>query len=91
MKIPHKLTVLFFVFTSILAAQNYQQRLNTIDIQHYKLSIEVNDVNNTIDATAQITLKFKKKVAEFQLDLIQKDSLSGKGMVIDSICTLAVM
>ena len=85
MKIPHKFSFLFLVFTSILTAQNYQQRYNTVDIQHYKLTLAVNDANNSIDATMQVTLKFKKKVEEFQLDLIRKDSISGKGMVIDSI------
>lgn len=85
MKIPHKIVILFLVITSILTAQNYRQRFNTIDIQHYKLAIEVNDANNSIDATMQVSLKFKKTVDEFQLDLVGKDSVSGKGMVIDSI------
>ena len=85
MKIPYKFAFLFLVFTSILSAQNYKERFNTINIQHYKLTLEVNDANNNIDATMQVTLKFKKKVEEFELDLIQKDSISGKGMVIDSI------
>ena len=85
MKIPHKFAFLFLVFTSILTAQNYQQRFHTIDIQHYKLSLAVNDANNSINATMQVTLKFKKKVEEFQLDLIKKDSISGKGMLIDSV------
>jgi aminopeptidase N len=85
MKGAHKFAILFFVFTSILTAQNYQERFNTIDVQHYKLTIAVNDTNNSIDATMQVTLKFKKKVDQFQLDLIKKDSISGKGMVIDAI------
>ncbi len=85
MKIPYIFVVLFLVFSSILTAQNYQHRFNTLDIQHYKLALEVNDTNNSIDATMQVTLKFKKKVDEFQLDLMEKDSLSGKGMVIESI------
>ncbi len=85
MKIPHKLIILFLFFTSILTAQSYQKRLLTLDIQHYKLTIEVNDTNNSIDATMQVILKFKRNVDEFQLDLVRKDSVSGKGMVIDSI------
>lgn len=85
MKINLSFTLFFLVITSTLTAQNYKQRLNTIDIQHYKLTIIVNDTTNSIDATTQIQLKFKKPVTEFQLDLVNKDSISGKGMVIDSI------
>jgi aminopeptidase N len=33
----------------------------------------------------QFKIKFRRIVSEFQLDLVAKDSISGKGMVIDSI------
>ncbi len=85
MKIPHKIVILLLVFTSILKAQDYKQRFQTIDIQHYKLALEVNDTTNSINATMQVLLKFKKNVPAFELDLVGKDSVSGKGMIIDSI------
>ncbi|MFK5957991.1 MAG: M1 family metallopeptidase [Lutibacter sp.] len=85
MKTSLKLVALFLLFTSTISAQNYKQRLNTIDIQHYKLAIIVNDTTNSIDATMSVKLKFKKSVNKFQLDLVKKDSISGLGMVIDSI------
>ncbi|PHQ56146.1 MAG: metallopeptidase [Lutibacter sp.] len=85
MKNPFKFVVILFIIQSTITAQNYKQQLNTIDIQHYKLAISVNDTTNSIDASMIISLKFKKTVHEFQLDLVKKDSVSGKGMVIDSI------
>lgn len=85
MKTPYKLLILFLIIQSTLTAQNYKQRLNTIDIQHYKLTIQVNDSTNSIDATMNVSLKFKKTVENFQLDFVEKDSVSDKGMVIDSV------
>jgi len=85
MKTPFYLVILFLIIQYTTTAQNYKQRYNTIDIQHYKLAINVNDTTNSIDARMQVTLKFKKPVREFQLDLVNKDSLNNKGMVIDSI------
>jgi len=85
MKRFFNLIVVFLVIQSTITAQNYKNRFNTIDVQHYKLAISVNDTTNSIDATMQVQLKFKKTVSEFQLDLVKKDSISGLGMVIDSI------
>ena len=77
--------ILFLLIQSPSTAQNYKERLNTIDIKHYKLAIIVSDTTNSIDATMSVKLKFKKLVDEFQLDLVKIDSISGLGMVIDSI------
>jgi len=85
MKTPLNLVIFFLLIQSISTAQNYKQRLNTIDIQHYKLIIIVNDTTNSIDATMEVKLKFKKNVNEFRLDLVNKDSTSGLGMMVDSI------
>jgi aminopeptidase N len=85
MKTLYHFFILFICVQSSSFAQNYQQQLNTIDIQHYKLAIAVSDTTNSIDATMSIKLKFKKTVNEFQLDLFKKDSVSGLGMVVDSI------
>ncbi|NOR27892.1 MAG: M1 family peptidase, partial [Lutibacter sp.] len=85
MKKIFNLVIVFIVIQSTITAQNYKNRFNTIDIQHYKLAIIVNDTTNSIDAKMQLRLKFKKTVNKFQLDLVKKDSISGLGMVIDSI------
>jgi len=85
MKISFNLVVLFLIIQSTIGAQNYKQRFNTIDIKHYKLAITVNDTTNNINATMAVSLKFKKNANEFQLDLVKKDSVTGKGMMIDSI------
>lgn len=76
----------FFLITFISTsyAQNYKSRFETIDIQNYKLAIEVNDTTNSIKATIDISLKFKKNSTEFTLDFIKKDS-TNKGMIISSI------
>ena len=84
MKIPFKIALLFFVIQSTITAQNYQQRFRSIDIQHYKLAIIVNDSSNSIQATMDISLKYKELVKEFQLDLVNYDE-SGKGMKVSSI------
>ena len=76
---------LFFLFQTSLSAQNYKERLQNIDIKHYNLSIDVNDSTNKIDATALVSLKFKKINSHFELDLVNRDSITGMGMVIDSI------
>lgn len=85
MKSSYKLLLLFLAIQSIGFAQDYKQRLHTIDIKHYNLSLAVNDSTDIIDANMQINLKFRRIVNEFQLDLINKDTVSGKGMTIDSI------
>ncbi|WP_456376136.1 M1 family metallopeptidase [Lutibacter sp.] len=85
MKVSFYIVVLFLIIHSTSTAQNYKQRFNTLDVQHYKLSIIVNDTTNSVDATMQVKLKFKKIVSEFKLDLVKKDSISGKGMLVDSI------
>ena len=78
-----------FVFTLLafqvaVCAQNYKLRFDALDVQHYNLAIEVNDSTNNIQATMTVSLKFKQLVADFYLDLVQKDS-TGKGMRIESV------
>ncbi len=84
MKKPFILVVLLLTIPFTITSQNYKQWFNTIDIQHYKLAIIVNDTTNSINATMTVSLKFKKLVKEFQLDFVKKDT-SGKGMVVASV------
>jgi aminopeptidase N len=80
-----KYTFLFIFLTTILQAQNYKERLDAINIEHYKLTIEVNDDNNKIEGLMTVYLRFKKNVKTFDLDLVQLDSLTGEGMKVASI------
>ncbi|WP_457616405.1 M1 family metallopeptidase [Lutibacter sp.] len=84
MNICRKLTIFFFLLQTAINAQNYKQRLNSIDVQNYKLNIAVNDSTNMIYATANISVKFKQIAKQFYLDLATKDN-SGKGMIVEAV------
>ncbi|OGS72147.1 MAG: hypothetical protein A3F91_03090 [Flavobacteria bacterium RIFCSPLOWO2_12_FULL_35_11] len=75
---------ILLAFQVVVHSQNYKLRFDALDLQHYNLAIEVNDSTNNIQATMNISLKFKQLVTDFQLDLVQKDS-TGKGMHIESV------
>ena len=70
---------------TILKAQNYNAQLKSLNVEHYRLAIEVNDDNDSIKAKMAVHLKFKKSTSSFYLDLYNRDSISGKGMVVDSV------
>jgi aminopeptidase N len=55
-----------------------------LDVQHYKLSFQLNDSNNIIKGEGAITIKFKQSVGEVILDLVNKRS-DGKGMTVTSV------
>ncbi|SNR71029.1 M1 family metallopeptidase [Lutibacter flavus] len=84
MKLVHKLIMLFLGLNTILTAQTNNKLFSVLDVQHYKLAIEVNDSIDSIDATMDITIKFKQHTAPFYFDLVKKDS-TGKGMHIEYI------
>ncbi len=85
MKITLKFAILFYIISLSVSAQNYAERYRSINIKHYKLAIDLNDTNNSIDATISIDLQFRKNISSFYLDLVSLDSISGKGMKVDSI------
>ncbi|SFS48192.1 M1 family metallopeptidase [Lutibacter maritimus] len=84
MKNTINFVLILISFISTSNAQNFKNRFETIDVQNYKLAIEVSDTTNRITASMNIALKFKKNSTEFILDFIKKDS-TGKGMLINSI------
>ena len=84
MKFIFKLTLLFLGFNSIIFAQTNNPQFNTLDVQHYKLTLTVNDTTNVINAEMEVSIKFKKSIPNFELDLIAKDS-TGMGMQVDSV------
>lgn len=85
MKNTLKITLLFIVITSSLYAQQYKERLSTLNVEHYNLAIDLNDENDAINAKIAVYLRFRKSVPSFYLDLVSYDSISGKGMKVDSI------
>ena len=55
---------------------------SNIDVLHYKFNIGVNDVNDTIHAVAEITVRILEREKSVKFDLASINS-SGKGMRID--------
>ncbi|HEY9116554.1 MAG TPA: M1 family aminopeptidase [Roseivirga sp.] len=68
-----------------LSAQRHYERLEAIDIQHYKFEIQLNDENNIINGIANVTVKFLKDQSGFDLDLVSRED--GKGMKVNIIMT----
>jgi aminopeptidase N len=85
MKTHFKITLLFLVISSWINAQTLNESLATIDIQHYKLSINLNDDSNSINATMEIALIFKESVNSFTLDLEGLNAETGKGLTVSSV------
>jgi len=66
-------------------AANAQPYNNTIDIQHYDFSLDLNDSNNVIHGQAAVTILFRSDATTgFHLDLTRKNE-AGKGMVVKRI------
>jgi len=85
MKISLKFAILFYIISLSVSAQNYAERYRSINVEHYKLAIELNDSDDSIDATISIDLQFRKSISSFYLDLVSLDSISGKGMKVESV------
>lgn len=70
-----------FAFGSIAKAQLPGA---TIDVQHYRFAITLNDADNIVKGQATITAKFLKAASKFELDLYRKNT-DGKGMVVTAL------
>ena len=77
------LLIFSFCFALNSFAQNHQERLNSIDVLHYKFEIAVNDQNDEIKATTTLLVAFKTKLENFSLDLSNVNK--GRGMLIDQV------
>ena len=75
--------LLLFVSFASKATDPYK-RNPAIDIKHYTFQLEVNDSTNIITGKASIQILFKKSIADFELDLANKNS-SGQGMDVASV------
>ena len=74
-------TLFFLLFISLLTLAQLNPAL---DVQHYRFSILLNDLNNIIEGDAVVTIKFKQNVNEVSLDLVAK-TLAGKGMKVTQV------
>ncbi|MDX8339698.1 M1 family metallopeptidase [Draconibacterium sp. IB214405] len=64
-------------------AQNHHSRFESIDVQHYKFEIHLNDTTNRIEGTAAISIKFLQAANDITLDLVNKSG--DNGMLVYSI------
>ena len=81
------LTFLFAICSFFSARADKYPKNPAIDIRNYSFNITLSDNTNEILATATIRILFKKDgIAQVRLDFInQKDSLNGKGMMVESV------
>jgi aminopeptidase N len=78
------LNLLFFAPLVFSLTVKAQQPGATIDVQHYRFAITLNDANNIIKGQATVTAKFLKAASTFELDLSKKNS-EGKGMLVTTL------
>src|SRR5690348_6120990 len=76
--------LLVLTLLTLFSFRLFAQLNPTLDVQHYRFSIQLNDSNNIIKAEAQITISFLQDVNEIKLDLVQKQS-DGQGMTVTSV------
>lgn len=78
----------FFVLLTALLIINVvraqQQPDTTIDVQHYRFALAINDSNNVIKGEAVVTIKFLQDVSALKLDLVQQKP-GGKGMLVSAV------
>ena len=78
----------FILYTLPLFAWADQYPINkNIDIKHYIFQLRLNDSNDEIIGTTQVTVNFKQAgIQNFRLDLINKSTeKKDKGMVVDDV------
>ena len=56
----------------------------SVDVQHYRFGIELNDRNDTLVGTATLRVRLPAATASFDLNLVQ-ETQSGKGMQVNSV------
>jgi aminopeptidase N len=75
-----KLIVLVFLTIPFLTkATDPYPKNKTIDIMHYLFQLEINDSTDVVAGQATVTILFRARVSEFELDLVNKNE-KGKGM-----------
>ena len=78
-------SILLFIFAFTATAQNHHFRFESIDIQHYSFEIHLNDTTNIIEGKTTVYLDFLKPVQQLNLDLIELNDSTKKGMTVSSV------
>ncbi|MBG9375216.1 M1 family metallopeptidase [Panacibacter sp. DH6] len=77
----------FYFFCSVITLSCKvfaQPPANHLDVQHYNISLYLNDSTNIIRGKAGVTVKFTNAVDKVILDLVQKTA-DGKGMTVTAV------
>jgi aminopeptidase N len=81
----HNFLLILFVVTCITGhTQEHWGRYRTIDVQHYRLELALNDTTDIIYGHARIAIQFKQPVSSFHLDL-EAETSNGRGMMITEL------
>ncbi|WP_454804129.1 M1 family metallopeptidase [Mucilaginibacter phyllosphaerae] len=74
------------LFASLMAGAyaNAQAPGATVDVQHYRFAVTLNDADNVINGQATITARFLKPATKLTLDLYRKNAES-KGMLVSML------
>ncbi len=79
--------ILLFLLTALLAAsaaaQKHYERFNSIDVRHYRFELKLSDSSDAIEGKAVVTVKFRKDLSSFDLDL--RKASGGKGMNVVTV------
>ncbi|MFY8036426.1 MAG: M1 family metallopeptidase [Cyclobacteriaceae bacterium] len=79
-----KLLTLFLFIHSVGYATDPYKRNAAIDVQQYLFQLEVNDSTDQISGVARVTIRFKKSITSFDLDLATKNA-QGLGMTVSAV------
>ena len=83
LKFASTISIFLLSILQAFATDPYPRNPN-IDIQHYRFTIEINDGDNTIAGTTEVSILFKNSTPTFELDLVGK-SPDGKGLTVSSV------
>jgi aminopeptidase N len=75
--------IFLLVLETVQAFDPYPKN-ESIDVRHYLFRLDLNDTTNRIGGEATIDIRFKKSVAEFELDLASLNS-SEQGMQVKMV------
>jgi aminopeptidase N len=78
------LLLLLVIFVSnFVFGQAYNPQVQDLDVQHYRFALTFTDQNNSIEGEAQVRIRFKRSLSQFQLDLVAQNGK--KGMNVSQI------
>nr|HPE58651.1 M1 family metallopeptidase [Bacteroidales bacterium] len=78
------LILILVLITSQVKAQNHYNRFESIDVQHYRFELNLNDRSNQISGIANIKITFLKPSYTCRLDLVECNN-DGIGMQVENV------